>query len=123
MDDPLSSSWRASPSCSSWRITSESASSPDTYGHTPWSREPYPLLQVPFPYFHLLNVIMMANCLLVSYALVAVASWPISTFAIAVFTSIVLGMRALAISMSDPFGGDEVRASDESCRLAAAARS
>jgi len=65
-------------------------------------------LQVPFPYFHLLNMIMTINCLLVAYATVEIATWPLSVIIVFSFTSCLLGMRALAISLSDPFGGDEV---------------
>ena len=39
---------------------------------------------MPFPYFHLLNIIMMANCLLLSYAMVPTASWPLSLVTVAV---------------------------------------
>jgi len=65
-------------------------------------------MQVPFPYFHLINFIMMTNCLLIAYATVPLAAWPISLCIMILFTSVIVGMRTLAISLSDPFGGDEV---------------
>jgi hypothetical protein len=53
-------------------------------------------------------MIMTINCLLVAYATVEIATWPLSVIIVFSFTSCLLGMRALAISLSDPFGGDEV---------------
>ena len=66
-------------------------------------------LQVPFPYFHLVNLIMMWNCLLISYGLVPMATWPLGMLVTAVFATVILGFRALALALADPFGSDEVR--------------
>ena len=65
---------------------------------------------VPFPYFHLLNVIMLLQLLLLSYAL---AGFPLiapyfSTTIIGFSTVVLLGMRGLAVQLSNPFGNDAV---------------
>jgi hypothetical protein len=57
---------------------------------------------VPFPYFHLLNVILVAQLLLLSYALATSGSLhPSLSIIVLVFISVViLGMRGLAVQLS-----------------------
>lgn len=69
---------------------------------------------VPFPYFHLLNCILLVQLLLISYALAGVGSGtgalaPYFSIGIMAFITIVLlGMRGLAVQLSNPFGNDAV---------------
>ena len=64
-------------------------------------------IQVPFPYFHLLQVLIAFNLLMISYATVPLASWPLSLLANVLCAVTVLGMRTVAIMLSDPFGKDK----------------
>jgi predicted membrane chloride channel (bestrophin family) len=68
---------------------------------------------VPFPYFHLLNFILVLQLLLIAYALACDPSLdalpPYFALLLLVFISIVLiGMRGLAVQLSNPFGTDAV---------------
>lgn len=65
---------------------------------------------VPFPYFHLLNVILLSQLVLLAYGLGTMSniayyfSIPIMVFV----TIVLLGMRGLAVQLSNPFGTDAV---------------
>lgn len=65
-------------------------------------------LHVPFPYFHLLAVLIVFNLVMISYSSVTLAAWPLSFIANVFFSAMVLGMRTVAIMLSDPFGQDKV---------------
>jgi len=62
---------------------------------------------VPFPYFHLLNILIVFNLIMISYATVTLSAWPIALLATLFCSCTVLGMRAVAIMLSDPFGKDK----------------
>lgn len=63
-------------------------------------------MQVPFPYFHLLNLLVLFNLVMISYAAVPLTCWPLSLLAVFAATFTILGMRCVAIALSDPFGHD-----------------
>lgn len=65
-------------------------------------------LQVPFPYFHLVNMLIVFNLLMIAYAVVPLAAWPIGIIAVATASFTIIGMRSVAIGLSDPFGKDQV---------------
>lgn len=67
-------------------------------------------MQVPFPYFHLINLILLANLVLVSYVTVPFASWPLSIPIVASLALFLIGMRSIALKLSNPFGTNKVRA-------------
>ena len=69
------------------------------------------LLQpVPFPYFHVLKLLMLAALLILSYALVELvdAHRVLSLTIYSITLLIMIGLQQVAIGMSDPFGDDEV---------------
>ena len=65
---------------------------------------------VPFPYFHLLSMMLLIQLLMVAYALAcptdvkAVFSIPV----MAIISLVLVGMRSLAVQLSNPFGNDSV---------------
>jgi len=63
-------------------------------------------MPVPFPYFHLLNFLMIANLVLIAYAAVGLGSIILSSSCVFFATMVLIGMRAVAIALSDPFGDD-----------------
>ena len=63
---------------------------------------------VPWAYFHLLNLMSFLTLLLVSYMLVFLASWPVTLPVHMIICLIVLGLKNLAVAMSDPFGDDVI---------------
>ena len=65
---------------------------------------------VPFPYFHLLNVILAMQLLLIGYGLATFRSlaWGFSLVIMVFITVVLLGMRGLAVQLSNPFGNDSV---------------
>jgi predicted membrane chloride channel (bestrophin family) len=65
---------------------------------------------VPFPYFHLLNIMLLVQLLLLAYAIACTpGNKPYFSIPIMVLVSIVLiGMRGLAVQLSNPFGEDSV---------------
>lgn len=63
---------------------------------------------VPYPYFHLLNLILFVNLVLFGFSAVIMAWWPFTILAVSIVTIILLGMRVLAVQLSDPFGDDAV---------------
>ena len=69
------------------------------------------LLQpVPFPYFHILKLLLLVALLILSYALVELlnAQFFLSLGCYTVSLMIMLGLQGISIGMSDPFGNDEV---------------
>jgi predicted membrane chloride channel (bestrophin family) len=63
---------------------------------------------VPWPYFHLLNLMVLVTLTLVAYGLVGYGD-PILTFFIhSIICTIFIGMKNLAVAMSDPFGDDAI---------------
>jgi predicted membrane chloride channel (bestrophin family) len=63
---------------------------------------------VPWPYFHLLNLMVLVTLSLVAYGLVGYGN-PILTFFIhCIICTIFIGMKNLAVAMSDPFGDDAI---------------
>ena len=62
---------------------------------------------VPFPYFHVLNILMTLNFTLYTYGFLVFESWltPVVLF---VIIAVTVGMREVAIQLSNPFGTDEV---------------
>ena len=63
---------------------------------------------VPFPYFHLLNVILLSQLLLVAYGLATSLTPAISIPVMAFISAVLLGMRGLAVQLSNPFGTGSV---------------
>jgi len=64
-------------------------------------------MPVPMPYFHALNMLQNINFLLYSYALCHLESYltPIVLFVVILIT---VGMREVAVALSNPFGTDDV---------------
>jgi len=63
---------------------------------------------VPYPYFHLLNLMVLLTLSLVAYGLVGNAH-PVITMAVhAIVCVIFIGMKNQAIAMADPFGHDAI---------------
>ena len=65
---------------------------------------------VPFPYFHLLSMMLLLQLLMIAYAL---ASAPhvnpyFSIPVMVIITIVLVGMRSLAVQLSNPFGNDSV---------------
>lgn len=63
---------------------------------------------VPFPYFHLLNVMLVTQLSLTAYALAAKMEWIFGVIMMVVVSVVLLGMRGLAVQLSNPFGDDSV---------------
>jgi predicted membrane chloride channel (bestrophin family) len=63
---------------------------------------------VPFPYFHLLNVMLMINLIALAYGIVSLAWFPYTVLMMALISIVLIGMRSLAVQLSDPFGDDLV---------------
>jgi len=67
---------------------------------------------VPFPYFHLLTFMLSSTCLLVGLVLPSFASDVATSIfcmiSYMLFSFVFIGLRALAISLADPFGEDAV---------------
>lgn len=69
---------------------------------TSWMNNP-----VPFPYFHGLTLLVLFDLLLISYTLVDLGFDPYFTALTFFFICLVfLGLREVAVAMSDPFGDD-----------------
>eukprot|EP00325_Prymnesiales_sp_UTEX-LB-985_P018871 CAMPEP_0174762518 /NCGR_PEP_ID=MMETSP1094-20130205/109819_1 /TAXON_ID=156173 /ORGANISM="Chrysochromulina brevifilum, Strain UTEX LB 985" /LENGTH=266 /DNA_ID=CAMNT_0015968471 /DNA_START=419 /DNA_END=1219 /DNA_ORIENTATION=- len=67
-----------------------------------WLKQP-----VPFPYFHALTLLLILDLLLIGYGLVVLYLDPYLTAIIYVIVTLVfLGLREVAVAMSDPFGND-----------------
>lgn len=65
---------------------------------------------VPFPYFHILKLLLLVALLILSYALIELllANVFLSLTCYTVACFIMIGLEQIAIGMSDPFGNDEV---------------
>ena len=76
---------------------------------------------MPFPYFHLLNVILISQLLLLAYTLATTAAvHPAISIPVMAFISIVLlGLCSLSIVLSNPFGTDSVDFDCEAFLMAA----
>ena len=62
---------------------------------------------VPFPYFHVLTLLLLLDLLLISYGLVDAGYNAFFTaFTYMLICVVFLGLREVAIAMSDPFGDD-----------------
>jgi len=71
---------------------------------TNWLSQP-----VPFPYFHVLTVLLNMDLLLISYAFVTLNFHAAITSCIySVICMVFLGLREVAVAMSNPFGDDEI---------------
>jgi len=70
-----------------------------------WLKQP-----VPFPYFHVLTLLLVLDMSLISYGLATMLSTSIP-FAVLVYVVILLaflGLKEVAVAMSDPFGDDAI---------------
>ena len=67
-------------------------------------------MPVPFAYFHVLKLLLMISLALTSYALVELehAQFFISMLVFLVICFIMIGLQAVAVAMSDPFGSDDI---------------
>jgi len=63
---------------------------------------------VPWPYFHTLNLILFFTLVTMSYALVACGHIGLTFILLSVYMIAVLGIKATAVQLSDPFGDDAV---------------
>lgn len=64
-------------------------------------------LMVPFPYFHILNLMVSVNLVLWAYCMAASMSYT-SIFTYLLAEIVFMGMLVLASEMADPFGEDKV---------------
>lgn len=68
-------------------------------------------MQTPFPYFHMLNLLLVLNLLLLAYISVPLCAWPLSSFIVTIMAIYLLGMRAIAIKLADdPMENEDVAA-------------
>ena len=63
---------------------------------------------VPFAYFHLLNLMVIINLLLLSYGMTGLANPALTIIVFAIVCVVFIGLRDLAVSMANPFGDDEI---------------
>mmetsp|Transcript_11476 Transcript_11476/g.30264 ORF Transcript_11476/g.30264 Transcript_11476/m.30264 type:complete len:322 (+) Transcript_11476:248-1213(+) len=65
---------------------------------------------VPFPYFHVLKVLLIICLLVLSYALVELLNGQpfFSVLVFGIISSIMVGLEEVAVAMSDPFGDDDI---------------
>jgi len=71
---------------------------------TNWLNQP-----VPFPYFHVLTALLILDLLLISYAFVTMMFHAAITSCIYfVICTIFLGLKEVAVAMSNPFGDDAI---------------
>lgn len=65
---------------------------------------------VPFPYFHVLKLLLLLALLILSYALIELlkANVVLSLVCYVITCTIMIGLQQIAIGMSDPFGNDDV---------------
>ena len=63
---------------------------------------------IPFPYFHLLHVIMLCQLLLLAYTLGTYdgLEFYLAIPSMGIITTILIGLRSLAAQLSNPFGDD-----------------
>ena len=67
-------------------------------------------MPVPFAYFHVLKLLLIISLALTSYALVELehAQVLMSMVVFIIITVIMIGLQAVAVAMSDPFGDDDI---------------
>lgn len=67
-------------------------------------------MPVPFAYFHVLKLLLIISLVLTSYALVELehAQVLMSMIVFTIITVIMIGLQAVAVAMSDPFGDDDI---------------
>jgi len=65
-------------------------------------------MQVPWAYFHLLNMLQFFVLGLLAIGIVGYAYWWITLLVHAVITLILLGLKDLGSAMADPFGDDAI---------------
>ena len=63
---------------------------------------------VPWPYFHLLNLMVLLVLSLVGYGLVGLGHIVLTSIVHAVICTIFIGLKNLAVAMADPFGDDAI---------------
>jgi len=69
-----------------------------------WLKQP-----VPFPYFHVLTLLLVLDLLLISYGLVTLNfTWYLTAVIYTIICLIFLGLKEVAVAMSDPFGDDAI---------------
>jgi len=66
-------------------------------------------MPVPFAYFHVLKLLLLVSLSIVGYALLEIEQhqYGVSLIMYAVICMILIGMQAIAVAMSDPFGDDD----------------
>jgi len=64
-------------------------------------------LPIPFPYFHLMNLVLVLNFFLVACVL-SLSNTLLTIFPFTVVLMIFMGLREVATQLADPFGQDEV---------------
>eukprot|EP00966_Prymnesium_polylepis_P108856 2519615-Prymnesium_polylepis.1 len=66
-------------------------------------------MPVPFPYYHVLKLMLLASLLAMSYAICQLMeeSKGISFFIFAIVAAIMLGLEEISVAMADPFGDDD----------------
>ena len=66
-------------------------------------------MPTPFPYYHGLNFVLLSDMLILSWALVSLKFHAVLTaITYAVIITAFLGLKEVAVAMSDPFGDDDV---------------
>lgn len=63
---------------------------------------------VPFPYFHILNLMLVITLTIVAYILVPEGDWYLTLFIQFIASLVLLGLKEVAICLADPFGDDAV---------------
>ena len=63
---------------------------------------------VPFAYFHLLNLMVIVNLLLLAYGMAGLGPAPVTIACFTIVCVVFIGLRDLAVSMANPFGEDEI---------------
>lgn len=63
-------------------------------------------MPIPFPYYHIMNIIMVFNFLILGASLAEFGVF--GTFSFALALSVFMGLREVAVASADPFGTDEV---------------
>lgn len=63
---------------------------------------------VPFAYFHLLNLMVIVNLLLLAYGMAGLGPTPVTVACFTIVCVVFIGLRDLAVSMANPFGEDEI---------------
>lgn len=66
-------------------------------------------MPVPFAYFHILKILLLITLSIVGYALLELEreQYGLSLLMYAIICAVLIGMQAIAVAMSDPFGDDD----------------